>query len=229
MMLGSRPLGSRSFGDSAGHILETFTPDVTGTASLTFGGMTLTGDTYIVRTGTASLPFGGLRFGTAASPGGGSAGGSVDVISFREITLPFEYTNRWADLYVDLGFSVEQAEILEQRDRELEEYLQVAMPDLIFSLPGPLYESISPKYRSRSTYRVDQWIASLNEAGSTTTTAWVLVSGTRRIELEFGVGVTEVTVDRYVLLEKDVDYVQVELVTPGTGASGLSVQGVLRR
>lgn len=38
-------------------------------------------------------------------------------------TLPFEYEGRYASEYRDLGFSIEQGAWLEQRDRDLEDYL----------------------------------------------------------------------------------------------------------
>lgn len=229
MVLGARQLGTHTLGDATRGLDEVpFVPDVTGTASLTFGTLTISGTGEVVKTGTASLTFGTLRFGTASSPGGGTAGGVVEARSYRELTLPFEYQPRWGDFYQEAGLTLEQAAVFERRDRELEEYLQRAMPDLIFSLPGLVYVSTSPKYRSRDTYRVDRWIASLNTAGTTTTTLWVKVSGVRRVEIELAAGVTEATVDRYVLLDKNVDYVQIEVATAGSSASDLSVQGILR-
>lgn len=229
MVLGARPIGSFALGDSTnGLTTPPFTPDVTGTASLTFGTLSLTATGEVTKVGSAAFAFGTLRFGTAASPGGGTAGGVVEVRSFREITLPFEYRPRWGDIYDDYGFTLEQAEILERRDRELEEYLQRAMPPLYYSLPGGVRVSTSPKYRSQNTYRVDHWIADLNTAGTTTTTMWVVVSGVRRVKLEFTAGVIATSADRYVLLRKNIDTVQIEVTAAGSGATDIGLQGILR-
>lgn len=43
-------------------------------------------------------------------------------------TLPFEYEGRYASEYRDLGFSIEQGAWLEQRDRDLEDYLASLSP-----------------------------------------------------------------------------------------------------
>lgn len=231
MTFGARNFGVRSFGDTApagAGVLATGAAAGTGTASFAFGTMDVAGTGHVVKNGSGSLAFGTMQFGTAASPGGGTAGGEVAVRNFRPITLPFEYPLRFADNYDILGLTVEQAEWFEHRDREIERYIAESMPDLVFSLPGPVTPSTSPRFRSRLHYRIDSWIASLDTAGSTTTTLWVLRSGVRTVKIELGSGVNEVEVPRYTLLDKGTDYVQVEVETPGTGATDLTVQGLVR-
>lgn len=230
MVLGARTIGHRSLGDSApagAGVLDPVAAGSSGSGALTFGALTVTGDGHLTRNGAGTFVFGALRLGSAGSPTGG-AGGEVTVRNFRDVTFPFEFPIRYADHYQALGMSAEHAEWMELRDRELERYIAESMPDLTFSLPGPLTETTSPRFRSRMHYRVDQWIASLNTAGSSTTSLWVLRSGVRTVQIELGAGVNEVEVSRYVLLDKGVDYVQIEIETAGAGAADLTVQGQMR-
>lgn len=230
MVLGARTIGNRSIGDTApsgAGVLDVGPGAVEGSGAVAFGALTVTGAGHLTKNGAAAFTFGALRWGSAGSATGGG-GGEVTVRNFREVTFPFEFPVRFADFYQTMGLTAEQAEWMELRDRELERYIAESMPDLTFTLPGPLSQTTSPRFRSRMHYRVDLWIASLDTAGSTTTTLWVLRSGVRTVKIELGSGVNEVEVPRYVLLDKGVDYVQVEIETVGAGAKDLTVQGLLR-
>ena len=50
--------------------------------------------------------------------------------------LPFEYAFRWRDLYTDIGLTSEQASALEDRDRQLEDYLSATVVPLVFHWNG---------------------------------------------------------------------------------------------
>lgn len=50
--------------------------------------------------------------------------------------LPFEYEGRYADHFERLGYDMEQATVLEQRDRDLEDYLAASVVPLVFHWHG---------------------------------------------------------------------------------------------
>lgn len=55
--------------------------------------------------------------------------------------LPFEYGQRYSDLYRELGLTLEQAAVLEERDRELEDFL-ATYRRIIFHWPGTLTDHV---------------------------------------------------------------------------------------
>lgn len=56
--------------------------------------------------------------------------------------LPFEYEGRYADHHRSLGFDLEQATVLEQRDKDLEDYLAAAVTPLVFHWHGEVADHI---------------------------------------------------------------------------------------
>lgn len=197
-------------------------------ASITIGTLTLTAAGPVVVDGTVAVTVGDLRFGTSASPTGGAGGEALYVP--RPISLPFEFSLRWLDLAELMGgLPDEVVAYLEERDRQLEDFLARLMPDLVFVVPGVLTSGYTtPRYRVRTDYRIDTWIASLDTAGSTESTLWILASGVRTVKIAIPASTTEVEVSTYALLEKDTDYLQVEVETAGSGAADLTVQGIIR-
>lgn len=241
MTFGAHPFGSRSFGDSApagaGVIGSALPPAVEMSAALTLGGLGFTAATSHTHAMSASFSLGPLFIGSSDDPGGGTGGDgtttggglAVEVAPYRKMSLPFEYELRFGDLYEQLGLTYEQATILEERDRQLEDFLLGFMPDLTWTYPGELSEMTSPRWYVRRNYRVDTWIASLATSGTTDTVLRVLVAGVPTVTLTIPAGSYMVEEPRYALLRKDEHYVQVEVVSFGTGAEDLCVQGILRR
>lgn len=241
MTFGTHSFGSRTFGDSAptgAGVMDSLGPGaVEMSATLTLGSLGLAAVTTRTHALSASFTLGPLFVGSSDDPGGGVGGDgtttggavAVEVVQFRNMTLPFEYEFRFGDLYKEMGFTYEQATVLEERDRQLEDFILGFMPDLTFTLPGPLTESTSPRFYIRSNYRVDTWIASVATTGSTDTVGRVLVSGVATVPFTIPAGENMVEVSRYALLRRDDDYVQVEITTAGGAAEDLCVQGILRR
>lgn len=148
------------------------------------------------------------------------------------LSLPFEYPVRWAALkeVIDReGFSLEVMTELERRDRALEDFLADFMPDLVYTLPGPVTTGVSPRFYVRRNYRVNRWIVSTDTTGGTDTVVDVKVSGVTDATLTVPATTDVATDDTAVTLTKDVDYIQVDVTAAGTGAENLTVQGVLHR
>lgn len=241
MTFGGSAFGSRSFGDTApsgaGVLGAADTGAVEMTATLTLGGLSFTSTVRRTNAMTASLGLGSLFIGSSDDPGGGTGGDgsttggglAVEVVPFRNLSLPFEYEFRFGDLYKQMGFTYEQATILEERDRQLEDFLLGFMPDLTWTFPGFLEARTSPRWYVRRNYRVDTWIASIDVVDVVDTVVRLLVSGVPTVTLTIPAGSNMVEEARYVLLDKDADYVQIEVVSVGELAESLSVQGILRR
>lgn len=68
--------------------------------------------------------------------------------------LPFEYEGRYGDLYRDMGLTMEQAAVLEQRDRDLEDYLAASVVPLIFHWPGTTADHVNVR-NGPGEFRVD--------------------------------------------------------------------------
>lgn len=59
--------------------------------------------------------------------------------------LPFEYETRYGDQYRDWGIPLDQAAALEERDRQLENYLAGAAPSLPFHWPGAVADFVNKR------------------------------------------------------------------------------------
>ena len=59
--------------------------------------------------------------------------------------LPFEYETRYGDQYRDWGIPIEQAAPLEDRDRQLEDYLAKTVTPLIFHWSGAVADLVGAR------------------------------------------------------------------------------------
>lgn len=110
--------------------------------------------------------------------------------------------------------------------RVLETYeSEVFEEDMPFVLPGTIYASTSPKYKLRLDAVLYEVVTSLNTAGSTSSTIHVLRNGTNVQTITVPSSSVEVitTVDPTVAFVTT-DYIQVRVVTAGTGAEDLDTQ-----
>lgn len=75
--------------------------------------------------------------------------------------LPFEYATRYGDQFKDWGIPIEQAAELEDRDRQIEDYLAKTATPLIFHWPGGVDDHVNVRNGpgkfaySGTIYRID--------------------------------------------------------------------------
>lgn len=104
------------------------------------------------------------------------------------------------------------------------EALRPAPDDITpFSFGGLLFPATSSPYSPATPVRVVSVTSSLTTAGTSTTTYRVLRSGVIVATITLASGVTKQT-DPLLITVYPTDSLVVDLITPGTGAAGLSVQ-----
>jgi len=96
----------------------------------------------------------------------------------------------------------------------------------VFSFDGALVASISPRWYNQSGRTLGRWVAVLVTAGSTDTVLHILVNGTSELAITIPAGYDRITSATLLDVHPEHDVVQVEIVTAGTDASGLTVQAV---
>lgn len=143
-------------------------------------------------------------------------------------TLPFQYPRRWADLFDGADITPEgRARVaeLEQRDRDLEDYLAGLLPFQTFNLTGPLTASRSDDWPTIRDWTLRRWVASLTTAGAADTVVDLLLSGTPVASLTIPAGGTIAYAELPpVGVTALFHRVAVEVTAAGAGAEGLVVQ-----
>lgn len=226
MTFGARPFGSRTFGDSA-PLGAGVMPTAGG------GGASITPASVVVEVvaGVAAFNFDldandaavavavtapqSVAVGTVA-PGGPAAG--APGYPSEVIHLPFQYTTRSRD-HARLS-----QQDLEQRDRELEDYLGDQLPEMVWSYPGRLVASSSSPRRVRRYNTLLNFIFELTEAGTTDTRLQLLVNGSPVLVAVIPATETELLTVNRIKVVPNQDLVAWQIVTAGTGATGLTVQ-----
>lgn len=131
-------------------------------------------------------------------------------------------TLRLPDLRTTLEGLRKRIEVLERRIRE--QPGAETEDELIFSLPGALVASTSPRGYVRNTSRLVNVVVSLGTAGSSTTTVLVKKNGSTIETITLGSGVNFDRTRTSVSFTADSDYMTVTVSGVGTGAADLTVQ-----
>lgn len=144
--------------------------------------------------------------------------------------LPFEYTTRYGDHFKDWGIPLDQAAALEERDRELEDYLAGLSTGAASSIPAFMFGkpllvgASSGRWYATADVSYSGVFASLGTAGTSTTTAVLKKNGTTVATLSFASGANTDDETVAISLTAKTDYLTAEITDAGTGALDLTIQ-----
>lgn len=108
-------------------------------------------------------------------------------------------------------------------ERKLRKGGVALLPELTFVFPGALITTTSPKKRAPEERRYRAVTIDLVTAGTTATTLRLLKNGVAAgADIVLAAGVTYTELSLVVLVAPRTDTLQVQVVTPGTGAQSLT-------
>lgn len=140
--------------------------------------------------------------------------------------LPFEYENRYADLYEEFGIAFDTAVVMEERDRQLEDFLaglRSGAP-VIDVGDGAVPTGHTKGYWIGTPGVLRRVTATLSVPGSTDTIANVLRNGSTIGAITIPANETVATAEVGGSFAAD-DFWQMQQTSAGTGAGGLTYFG----
>lgn len=143
--------------------------------------------------------------------------------------MKFEFSRRWHQLKTGLSVPPDVAVLLEERDRELEDYLENVggggTNEIVFSLGGDLRLVKWGRYYERfAACTIESFYVSIDTAGTTNTVVALLRNGVSVTSATILAGANTGSSTSLSIAVVLGDYLQVEITTRGAGAKELVAQ-----